>query len=123
MSGLGMGRALAVLPSKRKITVFRPAGAWVDGRWVDRAGDESITKTGRAVVQPAQPRDLRNLPEGADASDAVLIHWKEPLQTVEESDQSGADIVEVDGMGRYKILSVGPWNQHGFYRYVAGSVQ
>jgi len=105
---------------KREVKVFRTGGGYIDGEW--REGGRELVFVTDAVVQPAQPRDLRNLPEGADAQDAVVIHSPVPMHTVEESQGRPADEVEVEGMGLYRIMSVGDWSGQGFRRYVGGSL-
>lgn len=119
MSRLHLGGALRTLP-KRQCTVYRQTGAFIDGRW--KKGGEEIAFRMRAIVQPAQPRDQRHLPEGSDAADAIVIHSKHEMNTVDEATQREADVVEVDGMGRYEVVSVADWSGQGFRRYLAGSL-
>lgn len=105
---------------KKHCKVFRRTGAHIDGRW--KSGGEELAFEMRAVVQPAQPRDQRHLPEGTDAADAIAIHSKFELETSSESMQREADVVEVSGMGRYEVVSVGDWSDQGFRRYLAGAL-
>ena len=119
MSRLHLGAALRTLP-KKHCKVFRRAGAHIDGRW--KPGGEELSFTMSAVVQPAQPRDQRHLPEGTDAADAIAIHSKFELETADESRQREADVVEVAGMGRYEVVSVADWSGQGFRRYLAGAL-
>jgi hypothetical protein len=115
-----LGAALDVLP-KERVQVFLREVAYIDGRW--QGAGEPLLHDFMAVVQTATPRDLRHLPEGSEAQDAIVIHSPVELRTVSESEQAVADELEVGARGHYRVMSVGDWRRQGFNRYVAGSIQ
>lgn len=107
-----------VIRSKRlgcqRITVKRYAASWRDGAYC-RDDDNPIVLHVAALVTVAQPKDLQVLPEGDRVTGAMKF-----LTNVELHVTSGAAISdELEWRGaRYKILTVTPDVDYGFYRSI-----
>lgn len=107
-----------VVRSKRlgcqRITVKRYAASWYDGAY-GRDADNPIVLQVAAIVTVAQPKDLQLLPEGDRVTGAMKF-----LTNVELHATNGEAISdELEWRGaRYKILTVTPDIDYGFYRSI-----
>ena len=107
-----------VVRSKRlgcqRITVKRYAASWQAGVYT-RDEDKPIILQVAAIVTVAQPKDLQLLPEGDRITGAMKF-----LTNVELHATNGEAISdELEWRGaRYKILTVTPDIDYGFYRSI-----
>lgn len=90
----------------------RQAGAYLDHEYKEGGIVESDLK---GSVQPATPKDLRNNPQGEDITEGIKIY------TADTKGVRTTDIIK-DGENSYRVVSVTPWNYHGYYKIVAGLI-
>jgi len=89
------------------------------GRWEDQPQKISYLKL---VVQPAKPKDLRELPEGRRTEGAIIIHSLEKLNGLSVNKQTQPTKIEWHG-DVYEIHSTEDWTVYGgFFKYVATKV-
>jgi len=90
----------------------RQAGAYLDHTYREGGIVESDLK---GSVQPATPKELRSNSEGEDFVEGIKVY---------SNDAKGirnTDII-IDGGFNYRVVSVLPWNHHGYYKIVAGLI-
>lgn len=99
------------------ITITRKAagGSYVDGLWVETSTSTFIIS---AVVQNANPDDMKVLPEGLQSSVVIKLHTVTALRTLSEEDESNADIVTYDGFS-WLAHSVAARKIGGYYKVLA----
>ena len=88
----------------------RQAGSYVDHRYTEDAAVESNLK---GSVQPLTPKELQSLPEGEQVIAGIKVFTADP------NGAKNTDIL-VDGTEEYRVISVLPWNYHGYYKITAG---
>ena len=107
-----------VVRSKRlgcqRITVKRYAASWHDGAY-GRDEDNPIVLQVAALVTVAQPKDLQLVPEGDRITGAMKFLTNVELHAT--NGESISDELEWRG-ARYKILTVTPDVDYGFYRSI-----
>lgn len=107
-----------VIRSKRlgcqRITVKRYAADWHDGVFC-RDDDNPIVLQVAALVTVAQPKDLQIVPEGDRITGAMKFLTNVELHVT--NGESISDELEWRG-ARYKILTVTPNVDYGFYRSI-----
>ena len=107
-----------VVRSKRlgcqRITVKRYAAKWTDGEYT-RDEDNPIIFTVAAIVTVAQPKDLQQIPEGDRVQGAMKFSTNTELHVT--SGEALSDELIWRG-ARYKILTVTPDIDYGFYRAI-----
>lgn len=74
-------------------------GELVRGRWVDSSEEIEID----ANVQPMKGFELMSLPEADRTKESIKVYSVERLRTVEEVDQTHADIIVWEGK-RYRAI-------------------
>jgi len=90
----------------------RQAGAYLDHEYKEGGIVESDFK---GSVQPANPKDLRSNAHGEDVTEGIKIYSNDKAKV------RTTDII-IDGDNKYRVLSVTPWNYHGYYKIVAGLI-
>lgn len=88
----------------------RAAGSYVNGVYV--SGAETVTPMD-AVVQHAQPKDLKQLPENERSSEAIVLFTVNRLQTGTPATFE-ADRIDWDGR-RWKVVLVEDWTDQAVY--------
>ena len=91
------------------------AGSYVDHEWVD--GSVTDIKIG-AVVQIANPDDMKLLPEGIMSIGSLKIHTKSELITISTVGEKGADTFSYNGF-TYKIHTVFDTKIGAYYKGIA----
>lgn len=77
----------------------------------------STTLTVKAVVHPANGRDLQRLPEGARADETIAVFTVAELKTAATANEP--DLISVGGRS-FEIVHVEPWDVLGnFFRCLA----
>lgn len=100
-------------------TVYRQSGRWVRGVWTP--GEEQVlTLPGTVIVASAD--DLEQVPEGDRVKGAKAFYSPQPMYTTRadggDSGQGGtSDEMEWRG-DRYRIYSVAPWENFGYYKAI-----
>lgn len=97
-------------------TVLRSVGGdWVNGRWVE-ATPTTITMNG--VVEVAQEKDLRALPEGDRVQGMMVFHSPSQMYVTRGgTDQGTSDIVVWKGQ-QWRLKSVWDYSDYGFYKAI-----
>jgi hypothetical protein len=96
-------------------TVHRRTGKWVEGAF-ELDPTRAITMVG--VVQPAGAQDMEQLPEGDRVKGMMKFYSRQELyrSRVDGDGESAGVSDEVEWRGkRFKIISVIPWPDQGFY--------
>lgn len=99
----------------QKFTVERRGGRWENGFFV-RDVSENLTITG--IITIAKPEDLELLPEGDRQSGTLRVLTTEKLYQTGEEEPGLSDVIEWRG-NRYRLISVTPDVDYGFYRSLA----
>lgn len=101
------------------ITIKRSSGIWEDGEFVSD-GIPPSTLHLRGIVTVASGRDLSMVPEGDRQSGAMKVLTTERLYvTGEINDSSNFSDILVWRGEEYRIYSVTPDADYGFYRAIA----
>lgn len=101
------------------ITIKRSSGIWEDGEFVSD-GIPPSTLHLRGIVTVASSRDLSMVPEGDRQSGAMKVLTTERLYvTGEINDASNFSDILVWRGEEYRIYSVTPDADYGFYRAIA----
>jgi len=90
----------------------RQAGAYLDHTYREGGIVESDFK---GSVQPATPKELKSNPEGEDFEEGIKIYSND-VKGVRNTD------IIIDGGDKFRVVSVTPWNYHGYYKIVAGLI-
>lgn len=90
-------------------------GAFVSGGYTS----SNSTIQGYGVIQPASDREHEQVPEGERVAGSISIYSATALYTTYGGDPSGlSDIVTWRG-DDYRIVSVGPYQDFGFFKALA----
>lgn len=101
------------------ITIKRSSGIWEDGDFVSDTTPPSTLHL-RGIVTVASSRDLSMVPEGDRQSGAMKVLTTERLYvTGEINDSSNFSDILVWRGEEYRIYSVTPDADYGFYRSIA----
>lgn len=90
-------------------TVYRKSGAWVAGRFVPQETQMTI----QGVVTACKPKDLVQVPEGDRATAVMCFHSPEQIYTTRNEGTSDEIVWRGE---RYRILSVIPWGDFGYWK-------
>lgn len=94
--------------------VYRSSGSFVGGRWIESIQSPPYFEI-KGIVTPSSEKELKQIPEGDQIVGAMTFYTSEPLLTTHKDTNSGvSDKVEFDGE-LYKIISLLPWKNYGFY--------
>ncbi|KPV60719.1 hypothetical protein QJ48_04105 [Paenibacillus sp. A3] len=96
--------------------VYRTTGEWVRGRFVTTS-ETPIQFQGTITVANAD--DLQQVPEGDRVTGMMCFYSQQPIYiTRSEGEHSAAGISdEIVWQGdRYRIISVNPWQDFGYYK-------
>lgn len=96
-------------------TVYRQSGSWISGRWVSSETPIQM----RGVVTAMNPKDLTQVPEGDRVTGIMCFYSQQPIYTTHAGSGSPPDGTsdEIVWQGeRYRISSVVPWNDYGYYK-------
>lgn len=102
----------------QSFSIFRKSGKYVNGRFIQE--EKEIQMHG--VIGIASPKDIEAIPEGDRVGGEMLIHTtSEIFVTRKDSNTSKAGTSdELLWRGeRYKIYSVSPYADYGFYKAIA----
>lgn len=96
--------------------LIESTGEYRKGRWESQPKE---SKTMNLVVQPATPKDIRDLPEGRRTEESLAIYSLEKLETVSsEGQKQPMEIIWKDNT--YEIHSVEDQETYGkYYRSIA----
>lgn len=90
-------------------TVYRQTGSWERGRWVT---SETTTQM-QGTVTAASSKDLIQVPEG-DLIKGVMCFYSQ--QMIFETRPEGTSDEIVWQGDRYRVFSVFPWSDFGYYK-------
>lgn len=113
---INVGRIVHSRNFAQTFTVYRQTGEWVAGRWV-RSSEEIVIQM-RGTVTAMNPKDLVQVPEGDRVTGMMCFYSTEPIYTTRaDDDDSGGTSDEIEWQGeRYRISSVVPWSDFGYYK-------
>lgn len=113
---LPVAQAISILG--RSIVVFDTVETVVGGRSTKTPeADRNIFGT----IQPTATRDLEILPEGDRTKGAITVHTREQL-SIADSGTDRETYIRYYGKV-YRVSAEGPWNDHGFRKYIATTWQ
>lgn len=100
------------------ILVKRTSGVWVNGDFIKNEEPETLQV--HCIITVASPRDLNMIPEADRQSGAIKVLTTERLQVTgeDEGQANFSDIILWRGE-EYKVYSVSPDADYGFYRSIA----
>lgn len=93
-------------------SVLRQSGDFVRGRMVQ--SEEELRY--RGVIKPAKAQEIEMIPEGDRVGGEIVIYATKKLYVTNESGTS--DEVIWNGE-KYKIYSVSPYSDYGYYKAIA----
>ena len=99
------------------LTVERRAGSYDDeGIWQETALD---TFTVQAAVQPATSEDLDQTGHGERIDGGIKLYTTSELRSSTSQPPAEADVILYQG-NRWKVTKVWRWNDHGYFKVMAG---
>lgn len=99
--------------------VIRTTGSFVKGVWTS-AAPTTLSLVGS--VQPAGSTDINMVPEGDRVKGMVAVWCNDPLYTTSTDGSNTSDIIVWHGV-QWRVLSVEPWNDAGYYHAVASRMK
>lgn len=97
-------------------TVYRQSGEWVASRWV--SADETIIQMS-GTITAANPNDLDQVPEGDRIVGMMCFYSQQPIYTTRAEGDAGGTSDEIVWNGeRYRISTVVPWGDFGYYKAI-----
>jgi hypothetical protein len=96
-------------------TVYRQTGQWVAGDWIP---SETAIQM-RGTVTAMNPKDLTQVPEGDRVTGIMCFYSQQPIYVTHAADGTnpGGTSDEIVWQGeRYRISSVIPWQDFGYYK-------
>lgn len=97
------------------LNVYRSTGSFVAGRWTESTLTLSEVP---GIVYPSTQKELQQVPEGDRVRGAITFLTAEKLYVTRTESPSGvSDKIEWNGE-LYKILSILPWMDYGYYASV-----
>lgn len=96
----------------QSIVVHRYRGVWRQGEFVPEKTKQLSTL---GIVTVAAPKDLQQLPEGDRITGGIKVLTKIPLQ---QTNQNGTGDVIVWREAKYKVMTVYPDIDYGFFRSI-----
>ncbi len=90
-------------------SVFRKSGNWVDSRWVQTESEIKMT----GVVTVANAQEIIQIPEADRTTGVMCFHSTQELFTTNKKGTS--DEIAWQG-NRYRVYSVYPWIDYGYYK-------
>lgn len=102
----------------RDFIIYRKNGEWLNGRFEEK--ETSLVFHG--VISVAKAKELEWIPEGDRVGGELMIHCTEKIFTTRNNELEN-DIGTSDELlwndERYKIYSVSPYSDFGFYKAIA----
>ncbi|NHL37740.1 hypothetical protein FDE95_14250 [Clostridium botulinum] len=100
--------------------IFRKSGKWEKGRFVQ--SENNINMQG--VISVAKPKDIEMIPEGDRVGGELAIYSTQEIFTTRKGDtskqkDSGTSDELLWNGERYKIYSVSPYSDYGYYKAIA----
>ncbi|BDR73334.1 hypothetical protein K144316041_20420 [Clostridium tetani] len=101
-------------------SIFRKSGEWQKGRFVQK--EVEIKMTG--VITVAKSKDIEMIPEGDRVGGELAIYSTQEIFTTRKGDiskekHSGTSDELLWHGERYKIYSVSPYRDYGYYKAIA----
>ncbi|TGE35878.1 hypothetical protein E4K67_22440 [Desulfosporosinus fructosivorans] len=107
------------LAQPKPFIVWRKAGDWVEGRFVQT--ENPIPMSG--VVTAAGTEDIMQVPEGDRVSQIVVFHSTLPLYVTHDDVEGKGTSDEIEWHGqRYRLFQGKDWSDFGYYRMVGTSM-
>lgn len=104
----------------QSFSIFRKKGYWDKGRFAQE--EAKINMSG--VISVAKPKDIEMIPEGDRVGGELSIYSTQEIFTTrkgdisKEKDSGTSDELLWHGE-RYKIYSVSPYRDYGYYKAIA----
>lgn len=99
--------------------IFRKSGKWQKTRFVQ--SEDKINMSG--VISVAKPKDIEMIPEGDRVGGELVIYSTQEMFTTRKGDNSKENAGTSDELlwhgERYKIYSVSPYVDYGYYKAIA----
>lgn len=99
----------------QEFTVERRIGQWMNGEFIQEE-PQTISMTG--IITVASAKDLTEVPEGSRVSAGIKVLTTEKIYLTGAEDDLISDVI-VWHEERYRVRSVAPDNDWGFYRSIA----
>lgn len=100
----------------REFIIYRKNGEWINGRFEEKETPVVL----RGVISVAKAKELEWIPEGDRVGGELMVHCTEKIFTTRNNEN---DIGTSDELlwndERYKIYSVSPYSDFGFYKAIA----
>jgi hypothetical protein len=111
---INVGELMSDPDFAQQITLRRPTLA------VANEGEASYTYQERcltAIVQPAKPSDVAQLPEGSRVGDIISV-WSGGEISAGNGASVEADVLVVDGR-HFRVIKAENWGRNGYFRALA----
>ncbi|ENK0558917.1 hypothetical protein AB2T19_003769 [Clostridium botulinum] len=98
--------------------IFRKPGKWERGRFIPEKDEIEINM--RGVISVAKPKDIEIIPEGDRVGGELVIYSTQEIFTTRKVEKDSGTSDELLWHGeRYKIYSVSPYIDYGYYKVIA----
>lgn len=98
--------------------IFRKPGKWKRGRFILQKDEIKINM--RGVISVAKPKDIEIIPEGDRVGGELVIYSTQEIFTTRKGEKDSGTSDELLWHGeRYKIYSVSPYVDYGYYKAIA----
>lgn len=112
---LNVGRILNSKNFSQTFTVYRENGSWQAGRWVSTEAPLQMI----GAITAASPLDLNQVSEGDRVTGVMCFYSQQEIFTTHAGESTEADGTSdqiVWNGDRYRISSVMPWSDYGYYK-------
>ena len=99
----------------QSFTVLRSSGQQGPDGWINT--ETQLTLSG--VISVARVRDLQMVPEGDRIGGAMIFHSVQPIYTTRTGEGQGISDVIIWRGERYKVSTLLPYVDYGYYSVVA----
>lgn len=98
-------------------TILRSTGSYLNGIFQS----STVTLQAYGTITPAEPRDLKEIPEADIVTGAMVFHSPVPIFATRSNPQGGqgaSDILSWRGF-QWRVLKIGEYLDWGFWRAIA----
>ncbi len=97
-------------------------GKYKEGIWCAKDPD-SDAPTINASIQVATPKEIALLPEGERSREGIILISYDQIICADPLNKVAGDFIPNWKNSRYKVVSVDPWEDFGYYRAIATKVR
>ena len=112
---------LGTLLNTQVLKVYRSSGQFIKGKWTESPQSPLYLEI-QGIAYPSTEKELDMVPEGDRIKGAITFLSVEEIYTTSRSLSGISDELEWNGE-RYKILSLLPWKDYGYYMSIGERIK